>query len=42
VDPELTLRYELEAKRREQRCELAQLAGIAAGENDARHGPLSA
>ena len=36
------LRDEREGQRREQRRQLAQLAGIAAGQNDARHGPLSA
>ena len=42
ADAELALRRELEGERREQCCELAQLAGVAAGENDACHGPSSA
>src|SRR5439155_5361698 len=41
-DAERALRDERERQRREQRRQLAELPGVAAGENDARHGPLSA
>jgi len=42
TDAELRLRHELHGERREERRKLAQLPGVGAGEDGARHGESSA